>query len=141
MGNHHDNFDNWNSKYQPWNSVNIGPKRDIVGTWEKAAAKTGLCALALVFIASPRSCTWGNLCPNGYKSDTAGPKKGIPYDGLMTVAGAAKESGGKDTTLLTLYGYLCINLPIPSLLSPFANQFMWRVDDAVSKYHPDGDLF
>src|ERR1019366_5471104 len=23
------------------------------------------------------------------------------------------------------------------LLSPFANQFMWRVDDAISKYHPD----
>jgi hypothetical protein len=21
--------------------------------------------------------------------------------------------------------------------SPFANQFMWRIDDAVSKYHPD----
>ena len=23
------------------------------------------------------------------------------------------------------------------LLSPFANQFMWRVDDAITKYHPD----
>lgn len=26
MGVHHDNFDCWNSKYQPWNSVNVGPK-------------------------------------------------------------------------------------------------------------------
>jgi len=24
MGNHHDNFDNWDSKYQPWNTVNVG---------------------------------------------------------------------------------------------------------------------
>jgi hypothetical protein len=33
MGVHHDNFDCWNSAYQPWNSVHIGPKTDIVGTW------------------------------------------------------------------------------------------------------------
>ncbi len=26
MGAHHDNFDCWDSKYQPWNSVNVGPK-------------------------------------------------------------------------------------------------------------------
>ena len=33
MGNHHDNFDCWDSSYQPWNSVNIGPHKDIVGIW------------------------------------------------------------------------------------------------------------
>ena len=34
MGVHHDNFDLWNSKYQPrWNSVASGPKRDVVGEW------------------------------------------------------------------------------------------------------------
>ena len=27
LGNHHDNYDLWDSKYQPWNSQNIGPKR------------------------------------------------------------------------------------------------------------------
>jgi len=42
MGVHHDNFDCWDSKYQPWNSVNVGPKVDIVGTWEKVARKQGL---------------------------------------------------------------------------------------------------
>ena len=26
LANHHDNFDCWDSKYQPWNSVNVGPK-------------------------------------------------------------------------------------------------------------------
>ena len=39
---HHDNFDCWNSKYQRWNSVNMGPKRDIAGEWQKAAKKHGL---------------------------------------------------------------------------------------------------
>jgi len=42
MGVHHDNFDCWNSAYQPWNSVKVGPKVDIVGTWEKIARQHGL---------------------------------------------------------------------------------------------------
>ena len=43
MGVHHDNFDLWDSKHQPkWNSVAMGPKKDIVGLWEKAARKQGL---------------------------------------------------------------------------------------------------
>ena len=27
LANHHDNFDNWNSHYQQWNSVALGPKK------------------------------------------------------------------------------------------------------------------
>jgi alpha-L-fucosidase len=33
MGVHHDNFDCWDSAYQPWNSVRVGPKVDVVGAW------------------------------------------------------------------------------------------------------------
>ena len=39
QGVHHDNYDLWNSKYQPWNSVNIGPKRDLLGEWATACRK------------------------------------------------------------------------------------------------------
>lgn len=42
LGNHHDNFDLWDSPYQEWNSVNLGPKRDLVGGWSKAARANGL---------------------------------------------------------------------------------------------------
>lgn len=42
LANHHDNMDLWNSRYQEWNSVNIGPERDIVGEWAKAAREAGL---------------------------------------------------------------------------------------------------
>ena len=42
LGNHHDNFDLWDSKYQEWNSVNIGPKKDLIDGWAKAAKKHGL---------------------------------------------------------------------------------------------------
>ena len=38
MGCHHDNFDMWNSKYQPrWNAANSGPKKDILGSFGRAA--------------------------------------------------------------------------------------------------------
>ena len=42
LGNHHDNFDLWDSPYQEWNSVNIGPKRDIVKGWSDACKANGL---------------------------------------------------------------------------------------------------
>jgi len=37
MGSHHDNFFLWNSKLHRWNAVNMGPQRDVVGEWQKAA--------------------------------------------------------------------------------------------------------
>lgn len=42
QGMHHDNFDLWNSKYQPWNAVKLGPHRDILGGWKQAADKQGI---------------------------------------------------------------------------------------------------
>ena len=42
MGVHHDNFDLWNSTHQKWNAVKMGPHRDVVGDWQKAAKKLGL---------------------------------------------------------------------------------------------------
>ncbi|MGI6219705.1 MAG: alpha-L-fucosidase [Bacteroidaceae bacterium] len=42
LGQHHDNFDLWDSPYQEWNSVNVGPKRDIVKGWSEACQKYGL---------------------------------------------------------------------------------------------------
>ena len=140
MGNHHDNFDNWNSKYQPWNSVNVGPKVDIVGTWEKAARQDGM-HFGIGFHASPPR-TWGQFMPVRYTSDKSGPMKGVPYDALQTILdGYGKWWKGMDP--VDLYGPPHTMPRGPRrpendpLLSPFANQFMWRVDDAVTKYHPD----
>ena len=42
LANHHDNFDCFDSAHQPWNSLRVGPKKDIVGTWAKVARKHGL---------------------------------------------------------------------------------------------------
>jgi alpha-L-fucosidase len=39
---HHDNFANWNSSVTRWNSVGMGPKRDITGELEKAVRRHGM---------------------------------------------------------------------------------------------------
>jgi alpha-L-fucosidase len=132
MGVHHDNFDCWDSAYQPWNSVRVGPKVDVVGTWEKAARQHGL-RFGIGFHNSPGR-TWGQFMPVRYTSDKKGPKQGVPYDALQTILdGKGKWWEGMDP--VDLYGP--VHNDKDPLHSPFANQFMWRVDDAVAKYHPD----
>ncbi|MDP4271715.1 MAG: alpha-L-fucosidase, partial [Bacteroidota bacterium] len=132
MGVHHDNFDCWDSKYQLWNSVHIGPKTDIVGTWERIARQHGL-RFGIGFHNTPAR-TWGQFMTVRYTSDKKGDKKGVPYDALQTVAdGKGKWWDGMDP--VGLYGPA--HDKSNPLQSPFANQFMWRVDDAISKYHPD----
>ena len=39
---HHDGWANWDSDLTPWNAVDMGPKRDIVGDLGKAVRKQGL---------------------------------------------------------------------------------------------------
>ncbi len=82
LGNHHDNFDLWNSPYQEWNSVNVGPKRDIVKGWSDACKKYNL-PLGVSIHAS-HAWTWlepsqdfdGNLTKaDGYKPNPDGTEK------------------------------------------------------------------
>jgi len=140
MGVHHDNFDCWDSTYQPWNSVRVGPKVDVVGTWEKVARQRGI-RFGIGFHHSPAR-TWGQFMTVRYTSDQRGPKQGVPYDARQTILdGKGKWWDGMDP--VDLYGLphtMARGTRRPendSLLSPFANQFMWRVDDAITKYHPD----
>ncbi|MFZ0430629.1 MAG: alpha-L-fucosidase [Acidobacteriota bacterium] len=100
MGVHHDNFDCWDSAFRPWNSVRVGPKTDIVGTWKKVARRHGL--------RYGKGQWWEGMDP----VDLSGP----PH----TLTRGPRSLPGNDP-----------------LLSPFVNQFMWRVDDAVTQYHPD----
>ncbi|WP_343854347.1 alpha-L-fucosidase [Algoriphagus jejuensis] len=39
---HHDGFSNWDSDINPWNAVDMGPKRDLVGELGAAVRKQGL---------------------------------------------------------------------------------------------------
>jgi alpha-L-fucosidase len=77
MGVHHDNFDLWDSKYQPrWNAVAMGPKKNIVRLFRNAAAKQGLRFGVSQHLHA--SYEWMATC---FGSDKTGPLAGVPYDG------------------------------------------------------------
>ena len=75
LANHHDNFDNYDSKYHAWNSVNVGPHRDIVGIWAKVARKQGLR-----FGVSNHSAHSWHWFQTAYGYDGEGPLAGVRYD-------------------------------------------------------------
>lgn len=83
LANHHDNLDLYKSSHHRWNSLNFGPKKDIVGGWQKAARKRGLRFGVSVHAA--HAWTWYETAQ---RSDKEGPYKGVSYDGKLT-----KEDG------------------------------------------------
>ena len=134
MGVHHDNFDCWDSAYQPWNSVRVGPKVDIVGTWEKVGAPATACVSASVFTTLRRG-PGASSCRCVTPATRTGPKQGVPYDALQTILRRKGKMVGRHGPGGPLRA--SARSTQDPLQSPFANQFMWRVDDAISKYHPD----
>jgi alpha-L-fucosidase len=79
LANHHDNFDLWESRYQPWNSTRLGPQTDIVGRWASAARGEGLRFGVSVHAAH----AWSWYEPS-QGADKNGPFAGVPYDGKLT---------------------------------------------------------
>lgn len=150
QGVHHDQFDMWDSKYQPWNSTRLGPKRDLIGEWEKAARKAGI-RFGLTF-HHEYSWWW----QTAFQSDTKGDKKGVPYDGNLTLAdGKGKWWEGLDPKYLygiNLREYETVAEAANSRWSPpqagifsghleyaewYAKWWALRMMDAVDKYNPD----
>lgn len=131
MGSHHDNFDNFDSTYQPWNTVKVGVKKDIVGTWEPIARQKGM-RFGIGFHNTPAR-TWGQWMPIRYTNGAKGP-----FDALLTTAdGKGKWWEGMNPA--DLYGAKhstdCANQSCNN--SAYGTQFMYRVDDAINKYRPD----
>ncbi|HVT82615.1 MAG TPA: alpha-L-fucosidase [Phycisphaerae bacterium] len=147
QGVHHDNFDSWDSAYQPWNSVNMGPKRDLLKEWSTAANK----AQMRYGISFHHEYTWW-WWQTAFRSDKTGPKAGVPYDGNLSLAdGKGKWWEGYDPRLL--YG---IDLreykgwdqdawaPASGILVNHLDYCRWyatnwslRIIDAINKYNPD----
>ncbi len=130
LGNHHDNFDTWDSKFQPWNSVAIGPKRNIIAGWEKAVRANGL--RFAVSCHAARSWTWFDV---SHGSDKTGPLAGVPYDGSLTKAdGKGQWWEGLDPQ--DLYSPPDASRT-PELLAAYNKKFYNRVADLTAQHHPD----
>ncbi len=137
LGNHHDNFDLWNSPYQEWNSVNMGPKRDIVKGWSDACKANGL-PLGVSMHAS-HAWTWlepsqsfdGNLT----KADGAG-KWWDGYDPQELYAQNHTHSSGWESsgTIHSQWDWgNGASLPSEAYKMKFQN----RVLQCINDYQPD----
>ena len=75
MGCHHDNLDLFASRHHAWNSVRVGPRRDILGTWEPLVRAAGL-----KFGVSNHSSHAWHWYQVAYGYDAEGPMRGRRYD-------------------------------------------------------------
>jgi len=73
---HHDNFFNYDSRMHPWNSVAMGPQRDITQAWKDAAVRHGLPFGLSEHLGG--AFTWWKVNKG---RDRSGPFAGMPYDG------------------------------------------------------------
>jgi len=155
LANHHDNFDAYDSKYHGWNSVRVGPRRDIVGIWAKAARRRGL----RFGVSNHSAHAWHWLQP-AYGYDAEGPLAGQRYDAfrLRKADGKGQWWEGLDPQEL----YTGPNMVIPDGITSIkaaqdwheANDRIWNEDppagnpaftrqwflrcrDLVDSYRPD----
>jgi len=148
MANHHDNLDMWDSKYQTWNTLAVGPKKDIIAGWAAAAKKEGLPFGVSVHAAH----AWSWYEPSR-GADKNGDKAGVPYDGNLTKAdGKGKWWDGLDPQDLYAQNHEHstgwdnpgkihsqwnwgngASLPDQAYCDKFYN----RTVDLINRYHPD----
>ncbi len=76
QGTHHDHFFNYDSKINRMNSVNVGPKKDILAMWKAAADKFGMPFGISEHLGA--SFSWWRVNKG---CDKVGPYAGVPYDG------------------------------------------------------------
>jgi alpha-L-fucosidase len=129
LANHHDGFDTWRSRHQPWNAGRIGPHRDVIGTWAGIARRHNLRFGVTVHQAR----NWWWFQPS-HGADASGPLAGVPYDGeLRPEEGIGQWWQGLDPH--RLYG---VKHPHDALPDPsFVKNFYDRTRDLVDQHNPD----
>ncbi len=149
MANHHDNLDLWDSKYQEWNTLRVGPKKNIIEGWAKAARNQGL-PFGLS-IHSSHAWTWYET---SQRADTTGSLKGVPYDGKLTKADGKgtwwegldpqelyaqnhplSKNSDKDYTALWSQWTWENGASVPD--QKYCDNFYNRSMDLINKYNPD----
>ncbi|MBF8184594.1 alpha-L-fucosidase [Nonomuraea sp. K274] len=126
LATHCDNFDLWDSRQHDWTAASVGPRRDVVGAWERAARAAGL-PFGLSF---HNNWTWRWLdVAHGHD-----PETGTPHDGASTRAdGAGTWWEGLDPAGLYPPAHPPGAKPPPYV----AERFYARVREALDRYRPD----
>lgn len=146
QGVHHDNFDNWNSKYNPWNMMNFGAKRDTMAEWTNAIHNLGMH----MGVAFHHEYNWW-WDQSAFNSDSTGAFAGIPYDAVTATNGTGLWWQNYDPRRLydiNLREYqgidsLQYNLPQGIFTNHlgfaqwYVKQWALRMLDVVENYDPD----
>lgn len=127
MGVHHDNFDLWNSKHTRWNAVRMGPRKDVVGMFRKAALREGL-----KFGVSEHLWISYKWFAVSHGSDRTGPLAGVSYDGvdpanadLYHEAACARFATGE------------LQWGPEGIPDSWRQHWLLRIQDLVDQYRPD----
>jgi alpha-L-fucosidase len=116
---HCDNFDLWNSAHQPWNSVNVGPRSDIVAAWAEAAREEGL-RFGVSMHAGSWTWRWLDAASGHDGGLGASDGKGTWWEGLDPA---------------DLYGRVRRHGEPPD--ADFIENFYARLDDLARTFRPD----
>jgi alpha-L-fucosidase len=130
LATHHDNFDAYRSPHQPWNSVNIGPRKDIVGTWAKAARAQGLR-----FGVSDHSSHASRWMQPAYGYDGEGPMAGVRYDAATLTPADGKGKWWEGLNPQDLYTGPSIQIP-DGIIGAQAVREWHRMNDSLSRDNP-----
>jgi alpha-L-fucosidase len=119
LANHHDNLDTFASKHHAWNTIRVGPKRDIIGTWAKIARDAGL----RFGVSNHQAHAW-HWWQVAYGYDAVGPKAGARYDAyrLSKADGVGKWWEGLDPQDL----YTGRHMVIPDGVDSIAAMNAWH---------------
>jgi len=129
VANHHDGFDTWNSKHQPWNATQMGPHRNFLGDWADAARKQGL--RFGVTLHQARNWWWFQT---SHGADKTGELAGVSYDGNKTKA-AGKSDWWEGFDPQRLYG---VKHPFDALPDiSYVKNFYDRTRDVIDQHDPD----
>jgi alpha-L-fucosidase len=129
LANHHDGFDTWASKHQPWNASVIGPHKDVVGTWAAAARKRGMRLGVTVHQAR----NWWWFQPS-HGADKTGSLAGVPYDGDLTMA-EGKDQWWQGLDPHRIYGVKHPHDALPD--ASYVKNFYDRTRDLIDQHNPD----
>jgi len=148
MANHHDNLDMWDSKYQQWNTMNVGPQKNILEGWARAA-KNNKLPLGLS-VHSAHAWSWFET---SQQSDTEGSLAGVPYDGKLKKAeGTGTWWNGLDPQELyeqshplskgwekinTIHSQWSWGNDVTRPSQEYCDKFYNRTVDMINKFKPD----
>jgi len=131
IGEHHDGFSMWDTKYNEFNSMNMGPRRDVVGEMTQALRKQGMKVVTTFhhlrwdwYDAGRRLCPEGVGVNDPKYSDLYAPvhEPGDTPEALWLVKDHIKDPGSH------------VNDPIPE---SYIEQGYKKFIEVIDKYKPD----